>query len=283
MQVASALSAAHRASVVHRDIKPANIFLTARGVKIADFGLSKLLATNGRDERFTASGIVLATPPYMSPEQATGEPIDGRSDIYSMGIMMWEMVVGRRPFRANAFGEYVLLHATRPVEPPSAAGESMVPGGIPPALDEVILRCLAKQREQRYASAEEVRAALANVRNALLGRAPTRSKRAPFSRIQRGGLALAGAMTLGALLILVARGRAPAKAEPPQPSLVIQASALAPKKAQPMTLPPLIVEPPKAVKMEGLGLTISAPKAPPARKRKEAVDSRTLKDPFRGE
>jgi serine/threonine-protein kinase len=287
IQVASALSAAHRASIVHRDVKPANIFLTPRGVKIADFGLSKLLANTGRDDQFTASGIVLATPPYMSPEQATGEPIDGRSDIYSVGIMMWEMLVGRRPFRANAFGEYVLMHATRAVEPPSAAGASMVPGGIPPALDAIILRCLAKKREERYASAEELRAALAGVRDSITGEAPVRARspKVRSARLQRAGLAVAGALGVVALVVMAARGKSPepAPAAPAVPSLVITASGLEPKKPEPMKLPVDIVEPPKPVKMEGLGLKISAPKPQPPRKHKDSVDPHALKDPFGGE
>ena len=283
IQVASALQAAHRASIVHRDIKPAHIFLTPRGVKIADFGLSKLLA--GGEDHFTRSGIVLATPPYMSPEQATGEPIDGRSDLYSVGIMMWEMLVGRRPFRANAFGEYVLMHATRPVEPPSAAGASMVPGGIPPALDAVILRCLAKKREERYASAEELRAALQEVRDQITsGAKPERSPILRLGRWQRAGMAVAGAIAVVAIGVMAARGRASAdpKADP-MPPLSITASALAPKAQKPMVFEPLAVEPPKPVKMEGLGLKIAPPKATPARKHKESVDPHALKDPFGGE
>jgi serine/threonine-protein kinase len=300
IQIASALSAAHRASIVHRDIKPANVFLTPRGVKIADFGLSKVVASDPGDT-FTKSGIVMATPPYMSPEQATGEPIDGRSDIYSLGVTMWELLVGRRPFRALAFGEYVVAHATRAVEPPSQAGASMVPGGIPAELDAVVMRCLAKRREERFASAEEVRAALARLREQLAGReggaGPTLAWRrlvflpaaVTVARLRRGGLVLGGALLLCILGGIAARSvrTVPAAARASVAAGVVPVARPPVVVPVPAALAPVVAvlpEPPSAparpFRMEGLGLVI--PRTPAPRRRHDAVDRRTLKDPFGG-
>jgi serine/threonine protein kinase len=297
IQVAAAMAAAHRASIVHRDIKPANIFLLERDgrhdlVKIADFGLSKLMTSTA--DHFTQSGIILATPPYMSPEQATGEPIDGRSDIYSFGVTMWEMLVGRRPFRCSAFGEYVLMHATRAIEPPSLAGQSMVPGGIPAILDEIVLRCLGKKPQERYASAEELRAALGEARDQLAGKTSgeqlgVRARK----RIRAAGL-VAAALFVVSLPILGAQygarsarseqataSAAGARASTAAPFAKAAAPARSPASASSSASAPTLREEPAAarpVKMEGLGLTISRP-APP-RKHRDNIDKRALKDPF---
>jgi beta-lactam-binding protein with PASTA domain/tRNA A-37 threonylcarbamoyl transferase component Bud32 len=158
--VASALSAAHGQGVIHRDIKPGNIMLTPAGhVKVADFGIARMTTTA---ETVAQTAAVLGTASYLSPEQAQGQPVDGRSDIYSLGCVLYEMVTGRPPFLGDS---PVAVASKQVLEQPVAP--SKLNRDVTPDLDAVILRAMAKNPANRYQSAEELRADLDRVRRGM--------------------------------------------------------------------------------------------------------------------
>jgi hypothetical protein len=141
--IASGLEIAHQKGFVHRDIKPANILFAEDGsFRITDFGIAKHQATGIK----TSHGLILGSPGYMSPEQAAGEPVDPRSDIYSLGITMFQMLTGELPFRGDV-SSVMAQHITRPAPPPSTINAS-----ISKDLDNVVLKMLAKQPEARFQS-----------------------------------------------------------------------------------------------------------------------------------
>jgi tRNA A-37 threonylcarbamoyl transferase component Bud32 len=155
------LAAAHHAGIIHRDLKPDNVFLAHSKrpgrelVKILDFGVSKFSALDRESMSMTSTGAVMGTPYYMSPEQARGAKIDPRSDLYSVGVLLYQAVTGRVPFDAETFNELVFkiaLEAPPPVE-------TLVPG-IEPAFAAILGRAMAREAEQRFQSAEEMQRAL---------------------------------------------------------------------------------------------------------------------------
>jgi serine/threonine-protein kinase len=150
MAVASALDYAHRHGVVHRDIKPGNVLLAEDGqVKVTDFGIAR--AANA-DDSLTQTGAVMGTASYFSPEQAQGESLDGRTDIYSLGVVLYEMVTGQVPFRAETPLAIAYKHVREEPVPPRALNPAVAPD-----LDAVIVKCLAKDPNRRYQSAESLR------------------------------------------------------------------------------------------------------------------------------
>jgi serine/threonine protein kinase len=148
-QTVSALVATHARGILHRDLKPDNLFLVERGaeaprVKVLDYGVSKAMTAVG-DARLTRAGFVMGTPAYMAPEQARGEAdLDGRVDLYAVGVILYEMVTGRLAYAARTPAALLLeMQRGLPLRP------SMLRPGTPPALDALVMRCLAPQRDER--------------------------------------------------------------------------------------------------------------------------------------
>jgi len=162
VQFLQGLEAVHQSGIVHRDIKPGNIMLDGSGrVRLMDFGLARRVER----QTFTLAGSVLGTPEYMSPEQARGETTDGRSDLYSAGVILFEMLSGRPPFEGKDTIAILRLHVESP--PPSL---SVLSPATPPQLVSVVEQLLAKKPDQRYAHARELSAVVA--RSLPAGRTP---------------------------------------------------------------------------------------------------------------
>ena len=148
IQIASAISHAHNHHIIHRDIKPQNILISEDGmIKVTDFGIAKAANTNTVTSTATAMGSVH----YISPEQAKGRFCDEKSDIYSLGITMYEMITGKVPFDHENGVTIALMHLQNDIVPPSEIKE-----GIPDSLEKIILKCVMKKPEERYQTAEEL-------------------------------------------------------------------------------------------------------------------------------
>jgi len=166
-QVCEGLTEAHRLGVVHRDLKPSNIMIDKEGnVRIMDFGIARSLSTKG----ITGAGVMIGTPEYMSPEQVEGKETDQRSDIYSLGVILYEMVTGRVPFEGDTPFTIGVKHKSETPKNPKELNAQ-----IPEDLSRVILKCLGKDREQRYQSSDEVRTELQRIEKGI----PTAEKVVP--------------------------------------------------------------------------------------------------------
>jgi serine/threonine-protein kinase len=222
VRVADALAAAHAAGFIHRDLKPENIFLTARDgkadyVKLLDFGIAKSVGPDSAPTaqpaqpapvraHATVEGTFLGTPAYASPEQAAGKQVDHRTDLYSIGIILFELVHGRLPFEGQNLGEFLVKHLTMP--PPEAAPE-ILEDPLLRRLDEIARRCLQKDPAARFHSAGEIRELLERV---VDGDLPTSIRPAPRGGPRRlvtlGLVALVSAGGVGGLVAWLTSGKA---------------------------------------------------------------------------
>jgi serine/threonine protein kinase len=254
-QVAEGLAAAHAAGFIHRDLKPDNIFLVERGgqadfVKLLDFGLTKTIdvirGEPGDAALATQDGIFLGTPAYVSPEQASGKPVDHRTDVYALGVILFELVAGRLPFEGQSIGDYIIKHLTMP---PPLLPEEIRATKLGRTLDAIIQRCLAKDPADRFPSAgqlAEIFAGLARgeaveftAMSSYLGRrplAPGGTRRA----LLRGVLGVGAGVSLGALgVLLVGRLRGRMRG----PARVLSIEEAPPRAAPPPPPPAAPVEP----------------------------------------
>jgi len=158
-QVCDGLAEAHKLGVIHRDLKPQNVMLDKEGnARIMDFGIARSLKAKG----ITGAGVMIGTPEYMSPEQVEGKDVDQRSDIYSLGVILYEMVTGRVPFEGDTPFTIGVKHKSETPEDPKKFNTQ-----LPEDLSQVIMRCLEKDRENRYQSAGEVRSELTNIEKGI--------------------------------------------------------------------------------------------------------------------
>jgi serine/threonine protein kinase len=232
LQICEALQAVHDAGVIHRDLKPANIFLVAGEdghdlVKVLDFGLAKLESSDSSGS--TTSGHLLGTPAYMSPEQAAGDRAGRQSDIYSLGVILYEMFTGRRPFEASSFGGYVVQHLTTAPIAPTAFSPPGVP--LPAELDKIVLRCLQKRPARRHASAADLSADLRQLvpRRTLrpsTAVGPVRRRASSQSRMMKAvGLSVAGGLVAVAIYALLGSSAPPAPTIPHPATVTSSVSA----------------------------------------------------------
>ncbi len=286
IQVLDALAHAHRAGIVHRDLKPANVMVTDTGVvKVMDFGIARVIGT----EHYTNAGYMMGTPAYMAPEQVLGHEIDGRADLYAVGVMFYRLLTRELPFRADTAIAMAQKHVS---DPPTPLGTFRA--DLPPWCEAVITKALAKSPAERFQTAEEFRAAiLAAVSPVTLGELPTMATPAvAMPSIERTTttvvLGRAHLFALAALLVVLVLGIAAlgfavlkrganatesttASPAVPAPAVV---SATTGTEATPVPVPPSVSAPPSAPKT-----SIAAPAGPAKASQRVALATDTAPPP----
>ena len=229
-QICGSLEEAHRNGIVHRDLKPDNVMLTTRAgqadfVKVLDFGIAKRQEARdaAQEKKLTQQGMVLGTPPYMSPEQFTGKELDARSDIYSLGVMIYEMLTGRLPFEAETPWQWATQHMTAQPFPFEA---HPLGAQVPPAMKAAVLKALSKTPAERQASARELMEELQNgARGSMVPGSADHPATAAMTEVPEEVLAAREKTQLGA----------PAFAPPPggHPTAGVHVVPVAPRSAPP--------------------------------------------------
>jgi tRNA A-37 threonylcarbamoyl transferase component Bud32 len=264
IQMANGLAAAHEAGIIHRDLKPENIFVVTRGldkhfVKILDFGIAKV-ATSG-ENKLTRAGAVFGTPHYMSPEQAAGSPLDHRTDIYSLGVMLYEMVSGLLPFTADNFMGILSQHM---YQAPPPLGKLNLEPCCPAELEAIIFKCLSKAPDDRYPDMTALSADLQRFQDGhvpdavaemasrpeglTVGVTPDKPKKAPWLRLVAVGAVVMGA-TLGTVLVIIQGSPTTTTTGPITGPAPVNSSPVAAQKVKVV----VIVEPLSAVATAKLG------------------------------
>ncbi len=258
IQMANGLAAAHEAGIIHRDLKPENIFVVTRGldkhfVKILDFGIAKV-ATSG-ENKLTRAGAVFGTPHYMSPEQAAGSSLDHRTDVYSLGVMLYEMVSGMLPFTADNFMGILSQHM---YQAPPPLGKLNLEPCCPAELEAIIFKCLSKAPDDRYPDMSALSADLqrfqdGHVPDAVaemasrpeglsVGVTPDKPKKSPWLRLVAVGAVVMGA-TLGTALVIIQGSPTTTTTEPIANTAPVNSSPVAAQRVKVV----VIVEPLSAV------------------------------------
>ncbi len=264
LQVCSALAAVHEAGIVHRDLKPDNIFLIEKAgktdfVKLLDFGVAKFTDLSASQQMGrTGVGALVGTPEYMSPEQMSGKTVDHRSDIYALGIILYEVVTGRQPFTAKSLGEMAIKHLT--VTPPKPSKLKDLPHMPSRELEQLIMQCLQKDPLKRPQNVGEINERLAPIAAEIAAAVPGAESPVRRARNTRyaiaAGLALVVAAGAGVVTLRSSRGQAQGDA---QPSQELAAAPSAQPQVTDTLPPPDKAEPPPADN----ALALEALPAPP--------------------